>query len=73
MPDTGGIMREAIEEAVGLSSKKWALVVVALIVGAIGAMWLSSRPGRTDPAIAVASSPRRGRRFPVLGSSPRRG
>ena len=54
MPDTGGIMREAIEEAVGLSSKKWALVVVALIVGAIGAMWL------IEPAGPHRSGNRRG-------------
>ena len=37
------IVQEALEEAVGRSSKKWALVVVALVVGALSAFWWMRR------------------------------
>ena len=34
---------EAIDEAIGTSHKKWALIVVALIIGAAGALWFTRR------------------------------
>jgi hypothetical protein len=34
---------EVIEEATGASSKKWAMVISALVVGAALAVWLSRR------------------------------
>ena len=37
------IVQEALEEAIGRSSKKWALVVVALVVGALSAFWWMRR------------------------------
>jgi hypothetical protein len=46
----GAILDEAVKESVGISSKKWALVLVALVVGALGALWLVRRSGRSEPA-----------------------
>lgn len=34
------VLEEAIKETVGRSSKKWALVLVAFVVGATAAFWL---------------------------------
>ena len=45
------ILDEALKEAVGISSKKWALVVVALVVGAMGAFWLVRRARSAEPAV----------------------
>ena len=42
------IVQEALEEAVGRSSKKWALVVVALVVGALAAFWWTHRARSID-------------------------
>ena len=42
------IVEEALEEAVGRSSKKWALVVVALVVGALAACWWMRRARSID-------------------------
>ena len=52
------VLGEAVEEAVGKSHKKWALVLVALVVGAIGAIWLTSRAGAAEsPTTAVEADP----------------
>ena len=40
----GAVVDEAFKEAIGISGKKWALVVVAFVAGAIGAVWLIRRP-----------------------------
>jgi hypothetical protein len=46
------IIEEALEEAVGISSKKWALVVVALVAGALAAFWWMRRTRSIDLSIA---------------------
>jgi hypothetical protein len=46
------IVQEALEEAVGRSSKKWALVVVALVVGALAASWWMRRARSIEMSIA---------------------
>ena len=52
------VLGEAVEEAVGKSHKKWALVVVALLVGAIVAVWLTSRTGSAESTTtAVEAEP----------------
>lgn len=53
---------EVVDEAVGSSSKKWALLLVALIAGAAIALWLKKRSGQSAEAEgvtagSVASSP----------------
>ena len=48
------LVDEAIQEAIGTSPKKWALVVVALITGAIVAVWLTRR---TRPAAVPTTTP----------------
>jgi hypothetical protein len=40
-----GFAKELVDESLGASSKRWALVAVALVIGAIGAWWLSGRAG----------------------------
>jgi hypothetical protein len=42
---------EVIEEAVGTSSKKWALILVAFVAGAIAAVWLTRRARSSGSAI----------------------
>jgi hypothetical protein len=39
---------EVIDETVGKSRKKWALLVLALAAGAIGAFWLTSRASSAE-------------------------
>jgi hypothetical protein len=39
----GAILDEALKETVGISSNRWVLVLVALVVGAMGAFWLVRR------------------------------
>ncbi len=39
---------EAVNEATFASPKKWALVVLALLVGAAVALWLTKRRGGDD-------------------------
>jgi len=46
----GAILDEAIKETVGTSSKKWGLVLVALVVGAMAAFWLVRRARSSEPA-----------------------
>ena len=52
MEQVDAILDEALKEAVGASSKKWALVVVALVVGAMSAFWLVRRARAVEPAPA---------------------
>jgi hypothetical protein len=44
---------EVIKEAIGTSRKKWALLIVALVAGAMGAMWLVRRTRSVEPLIAA--------------------
>ena len=44
------IVEEALNEAVGKSSKKWALIVLALVVGAMVALLISRRTRSLEPA-----------------------
>jgi len=56
MEHANAILEEAFKEAIGTSSKKWALVLVALVVGAMGAFWLVRRAlsaELTDPPADV--------------------
>ena len=53
---------EVVDEAVGSSSKKWALLLVALIAGAAIALWLKKRSAQSAgdagaAASSMASSP----------------
>ncbi len=49
---TAIVVDEAIRETIGTSSKKWGLVLVALVVGAMGAFWLVRRTRSAEPAAA---------------------
>ena len=44
------VLDEAIMETIGASRRKWAVVVVALVAGALGALWLTRRGGSAAPA-----------------------
>jgi hypothetical protein len=48
----GAILDEALKETIGISSKKCALVLVALVVGAMGAFWLVRRTRSPGSAAA---------------------
>jgi hypothetical protein len=50
------ILDEAIKETIGVSRKKWALVVVALVAGALGALWLTRRAHSARPAAGEADA-----------------
>jgi hypothetical protein len=52
MEQVEAILDEALKETVGISSKKWALVLVALVAGALGAFWLVRRA--RSPELAAA-------------------
>lgn len=52
MEQVEAILDEALKETVGTSSRKWALVLVALVVGAMGAFWLVRRARSPEPAAA---------------------
>ena len=52
----GAVVDEAFKEAIGISGKKWALVVVAFVAGAIGAVWLIRRARSAEPAIVPATA-----------------
>jgi hypothetical protein len=56
MDTVTAILDEAIKETIGTSRKKWALVVVALAAGAMGALWLTRRTRSTGPAPTVSSA-----------------
>jgi hypothetical protein len=47
-------VEEVINETMGTSHRKWALLLVAMLVGAVGALWLTRRTGGTEPATAPA-------------------
>jgi hypothetical protein len=48
---------EVIAETIGLSRKKWALLIVAFVAGAMGALWLARRARSVEPAIAADAEP----------------
>ena len=48
---------EVIRETIGGSRKKWALLVVALVAGAAGALWLVRRARSVEPAVAADAEP----------------
>jgi hypothetical protein len=48
-PFMSELIEEAVDEALGTSSKKWALILIALVVGAALALWLSSRGSSGEP------------------------
>ena len=52
MDQVDDIIAEAIDEAIGTSSKKWALVLVALVVGALVALRLVGRARSTALVLA---------------------
>ena len=37
------LLEEALEEAVGASSKRWALILIAFVIGGVLALWLAQR------------------------------
>ncbi len=43
-------VEEVINETMGTSNRKWALLLVAMLVGAVGALWLTRRSGATESA-----------------------
>jgi hypothetical protein len=50
------VLEEAIRETTGASSKKWALVVVAFVAGALGVLWLTRRSRSADPVTLEADA-----------------
>ena len=51
------VLDEALDEAVGRSSKKWALVLLALVAGAAVAFWMTHRARSTESAVALVVEP----------------
>ena len=47
-------VEEVINETMGTSHRKWALLLVAMLVGAVGALWLTRRSAATESATAPA-------------------
>ena len=47
-------VEEVINETMGTSHRKWALLLVAMLVGAVGALYLTRRSGATATATATA-------------------
>ena len=47
------IIDEAIDEASGASSKRWALLLLVLVVGGVIALWLSKRARRIESELAI--------------------
>ena len=52
-------VEEVINETMGTSNRKWALLLVAMLVGAVGALWLTRRSGATRRPPAIPRSRRR--------------
>ena len=50
------VLDEAIRETVGVSHKKWALVVVAFVAGALGVVWLTRRAHAAGPTAVEADA-----------------
>jgi hypothetical protein len=44
------VLNEAVMETIGASPKKWALVVVAFVAGALAVVWLTRRVHSAAPA-----------------------
>jgi hypothetical protein len=40
-----GILEEAVDKAIGASSKKWALLLIGFVAGGAAALWLVRRQG----------------------------
>ena len=47
------IIEEAIDEASGASSKRWALLLLVLVVGGVIALWLSKRARSIESELAI--------------------
>ena len=47
-------VEEVINETMGTSHRKWALLLVAMLVGAVGALWVTRRSGATETTTAPA-------------------
>jgi len=45
------VLEEAIKETVGTSSKNWAVVLVAFVVGAAAAFWLVRKARAGQPTV----------------------
>jgi hypothetical protein len=43
-----GVLEEAVEEALGVSSKKWALLLLAFVAGGTAALWMVHRQHGAD-------------------------
>jgi hypothetical protein len=56
MDNATAVVNEAIKEAVGLSPRKWALVVVAFAAGALGVVLLTRRARAASPATVQAEA-----------------
>jgi hypothetical protein len=50
------VLEEAVRETTGASGKKWALVVVAFVAGAVGVLWLTRRSHTAGPATVEADT-----------------
>jgi hypothetical protein len=48
------IVEEALDEAFGRSSKRWALLHLAVMVGGLVALWLAKRSRRATPEASTA-------------------
>ena len=64
MEPASAIVEEALEEAIGRSGKKWALVVVSLVVGALAAFWWMRRARSIESSIASDEAETTGRSQP---------
>jgi hypothetical protein len=56
MDNATAVVDEAIKEAIGVSPRKWALVVVAFVAGALGVVWLTRRARATRPPAVQADA-----------------
>ena len=54
MDPVTAILDEAIKETIGVSRKKWAVVLVAFVAGALGVLWLTRRAHSARPATVQA-------------------
>jgi hypothetical protein len=52
-----GLATELVDEAVGASSRKWAIFLVALVLGAAIALWLVRRSSGGEEEIASEVTP----------------
>jgi len=47
------IIEEAMDEASGASSKRWALLLLVLVAGGVIALWLSKRARSVESELAI--------------------